>query len=219
MDLLSEILRSIRLEGSIFFRSKLTAPWGFDLPSALEPRFHIVLEGHSWLATETLGGPILLGAGDAVILRDGETHWVADSPDTKRVASFEASEAHRAGKPLFQGPATDCRLLCGRFHFDKDLRHPLVETLPDLIHLQSGESNGDAWVKRMGSLMDEELIRGDPGVAIVVDRLCELFLIQVLRKISASDEHSFAFVRALDDRVIGRALEMSPRSPRVGMEC
>ena len=216
MDLLSEILRSIRLEGSIIFRSKLTAPWGFDLPAAKEPRFHIVLEGHSWIDSEAMDEPVLLGAGDAVILRDGESHWVADSPSTKRIASQDASAAVAAGKSLFQGPATDCRLLCGLFRFDKDLTHPLIETLPPLILLRSGEGHEDAWVKRMGGLMDEELIKGDPGTEIMVDRLCELFLIQVLRKISASDDHSFAFVQALEDRVIGRALEMIHGHPEKG---
>ena len=102
------------------------------------------------------------------------------------------------------------------FKGDKDLTHPLIETLPPLILLRSGEGHEDAWVKRMGDLMDEELIKGDPGTEIMVDRLCELFLIQVLRKISASDDHSFAFVQALEDRVIGRALELIHSHPEKG---
>lgn len=43
MDVVSDICRSIRLEGSVFFRSDLSAPWGIQLPAAHEPRFHVVL--------------------------------------------------------------------------------------------------------------------------------------------------------------------------------
>jgi len=32
MDALTEILKSVRLEGAVFFNAEFTAPWGFRLP-------------------------------------------------------------------------------------------------------------------------------------------------------------------------------------------
>ena len=208
MDLVSDILRSIRLEGSVFFHSRLTAPWGMELSAASEPRFHIILEGHSWLNSDTMDEPIRLNAGSAVLLRDGDTHWIADDPSSSRVASAEAGEAYLRGEPMFQGTRTDCNLICGRLSFDKELHHPLIETIPDVVVLNNHNGAELPWVKRTGGYMEEELISHRPGSSVVVDRLCELFLIQVLRNLKVIDPHPVTFVTALDDPHISKALEL-----------
>ena len=38
MDILSDLCRSIRLEGSIFYFADLSAPWRIALPVAKEPK-------------------------------------------------------------------------------------------------------------------------------------------------------------------------------------
>ncbi len=45
-DVLGDILDTLRFRGSIFFRSKLAAPWGMSLEKIEEPRFHIALRGN-----------------------------------------------------------------------------------------------------------------------------------------------------------------------------
>lgn len=213
LDLLSDILRSVRLEGSVFFRSHLTAPWGIELPAAQEPRFHIVLEGRAWLHSEAMAEPIELHAGTALLLRDGETHWIADHPDTPKVSSAEASAAYTSGRPLFQGARTDCHMLCGRFGFDREVRHPLLETLPPLGVIRNNHGTDVEWVRRTGALMDDEIVHGRPGNAVMMDRLCELFLIQVLRHLSDTAGQMAGFIAALDDIYINRTLERIHRQP------
>lgn len=36
MDALTEILKSVRLEGAVFFNAEFTAPWGFRSPPSSE---------------------------------------------------------------------------------------------------------------------------------------------------------------------------------------
>ena len=214
VDLLSEIVRSVRLEGSVFFRSHLSAPWGIDLPAAFEPRFHIVLEGQAWLHSANMPEPQLLEAGTAMLLRDGEAHWIADHPDSTKVSSAVASEAYEGGQPLFQGSRTDCHMLCGRFNFDREIQHPLLETLPGLSVIKNqGHDAGLEWLRRTGALMDTELLLQRPGSAVMMDRVCELFLIQILRHLLDTDAQAAGFIEALDDAAISRVLQRIHQQP------
>lgn len=212
-DLLSEVIRSIRLEGSVFFRSHLTAPWGIDLPASNEPRFHIVLAGEAWLHAENMETPVLIKAGTAMLLRDGESHWIANHPDTPKVSSQKASDAVSRGEPLFQGGRTDCHMLCGYFRFDKNISHPLFETLPERSFISTDDGAGLEWLRRTGSLMDGEIVDGHPGAIAMMDRICELFLIQILRHLLKHAGESAGFVAALDDVHINKALQNIHAAP------
>ena len=212
-DLLSEVIRSIRLEGSVFFRSHLTAPWGIHLPASNEPRFHIVLDGEAWLHAEDMPEPILIKAGTAMLLRDGESHWIADHPDTPKVASEVASDAMGKGEPLFQGERTDCHMLCGYFRFDRNISHPLFETLPERSLISNDDGAGLEWLRRTGLLMDGEIVDGHPGAIAMMDRICELLLIQILRHLLKHAGDSAGFVAALDDVHINKALKSIHHEP------
>ncbi|MEM7467784.1 MAG: AraC family transcriptional regulator [Pseudomonadota bacterium] len=212
-DLLSDIIRSVRLTGSVFFRSKLSAPWGISLPAADEPRFHIVLGGQAWLHAENMAEPFLMRAGTAMLLRDGEAHWIADNPATPKVSSETASAAVERGEPLFQGESADCHMLCGYFRFDRDISHPLISTLPERNLVADEDGNGLDWLKRTAALMDGEVVDAQPGSVAMMDRICELFLIQILRHLMKRDGETAGFVGALDDAYINKALRQIHADP------
>lgn len=121
MDILSDVLHSIRLEGSVFFRSALASPWGINCPANDTPLFHIVLLGHCWIQTAAMNQPIRVENGDLVLIPRGEAHWIADSPQSPRMPSARLLEAYQCGAPLFQQGEIATRLLCGYFRFDKGI--------------------------------------------------------------------------------------------------
>ena len=50
MDALTDILNTLRLSSSLYFRTELTAPWGIEVPpQEAVARFHIVIRGQCWL--------------------------------------------------------------------------------------------------------------------------------------------------------------------------
>lgn len=53
-DLLSEVLRDLRLAHASYGRSELTAPWGIAVPFREGVRFHAVLEGQCWIEAKSL---------------------------------------------------------------------------------------------------------------------------------------------------------------------
>src|SRR5690242_15792065 len=76
MDVLSEVLRAVRLSGAVFFDLDVRAPWAVASPVSSEVRervmpdsenlipFHFVMEGNAWLQTDLPGfSSIPLGKG------------------------------------------------------------------------------------------------------------------------------------------------------------
>ena len=212
-DLLSDVIRSVRLEGSVFFSSRLSAPWGIDLPSANEARFHIVLEGEAWVRSKTMSEAVLMKAGTGMLLRDGEHHWIADHPGTPKVSSEAVGRAVEAGTPLFQGGSTDCYMLCGYLRFDQNARHPLFQTMPERSFIRQPDGTGLEWLKRIADLMNWELQESQSGSLAMMDRVCELFLIQILRHLLMRDGDAAGFVAALDDVHVNKALERIHAAP------
>ncbi len=215
MDVVSDICRSIRLEGSVFFRSDLSAPWGIQLPEAHEPRFHVVLEGSMWYQTDQMPEPEQMNAGDIIIIPEGEWHWVADSVGRECVLSAEAGAAANEGNPMFQGDEVATRLLCGLFRFDKAIEHPLISALPHLIQLPYDNSAGRKFLIQTAKWMFDEFNQEAAGASVLVDRLCEVFFIQALRNTQEIQEYSTGFLAALKDPRINKALQLIHNQPEM----
>ncbi len=213
MDVLSDICRSIRLEGSIFFRSDLTAPWGMILPAASEPRFHVVLDGSLWFQTDKMPDPKFMQAGDVLIIPEGESHWIADNIGRECVNGPDARKALMDGKPMFQGDKVDTRLLCGLFRFDKTLEHPLISALPNIIHFHYDTISERDFLKLTADWIFAEFSSEAPGANVLIDRLCEVLFIQSLRNIQDLEKYSHGFLAALKDPRINKALQLIHSHP------
>src|SRR5213079_2952172 len=85
MDVLSDVLRTIRLEGALFLNGDMHAPWCFQVPKGadiaqlLKPGAerlaicHLVLQGECW--AQAVGvAPIRVNAGEVVAVPHGDSH-------------------------------------------------------------------------------------------------------------------------------------------------
>lgn len=205
-DCLTEVLRTLRLRSSIFFRSDLSSPWGMSLDMSHEPRFHIVVEGSAWISLAKAPEPVRLEMGDIAMIPKGGEHWIADDPRSERVPSELATDAIRAGNPLFEGEKSQCRLICGLFHFDIDEPHPLMSLLPDLLIWPADRRASASWVRESILALDDELLSNRPGSQAVADRLCEVLLIHLLRRYEDLEVLPGGFYRGLNVPSISRAL-------------
>src|SRR5215471_16805725 len=96
MDVLSEVLRVVRLEGALFFNAEFSAPWCLDSPrsSRMAPHlspvarhmilFHLVIEGRAYAELED-GQREELNAGDIVVLPHGDAHKLGNGRTAKMV--------------------------------------------------------------------------------------------------------------------------------------
>ena len=91
MDVLSEVLRVVRLSGTIHFRAEFTHPWAIlsSPPALLAARlqssegsvtpFHVVTEGNCLVTSGALP-PIHIEGGDVIVFPRGDQHVMASDP-------------------------------------------------------------------------------------------------------------------------------------------
>lgn len=210
MDLLTDILNTLRIEGSLYFRTELTSPWGVFVPAERNvARFHIVIRGHCFLRVEGQPDSLSMAHGDIAIIPHGAAHHIIDDLDTpSRPLSEVLSEVGYSGTgPLiYGGGGFGCCLVCGQFKFENELFHPLLDNLPATLHIQGNESYNTTWLDSAMGFIAHEAATEQPGAFAIIDRLSEIIFIQVIRAyINASKSH-IPFIAALRDTQISRAL-------------
>ena len=85
MDVLSDVIAQLQLQGRLYCRSELSAPWSIALPAAPLAHFHVVDRGGCWLRLEGEPRPVALAAGDLVVLPHGRGHQLSDAPEAEPI--------------------------------------------------------------------------------------------------------------------------------------
>ena len=228
-DTLSEMLRSVRLSGAVFLNARLSAPFGIASPRRYDPGmpmahlrhisvFHLIVEGDCVIETSR-GESRQVAAGDVLLLPFADQHrfYKGDAkdmvfdPSLIRQGPIEGvwTVDHGGG-----GPPT--RLICGFLESAEMLLAPVFRSLPEMLveHTADGPvgSQLTAMVRDILHLLDAET----PGTQAMLGRLMELLFVEVLRRhANRLPDGSKGLLAALNDPVVGRALQLLHDDPRL----
>jgi AraC-like DNA-binding protein len=236
VDVLSDVLRCVRLTGAVFFDVRAHAPWvgstprssaiaGLVMPEAEHVIcFHIVVSGSSWATLEDGSSPAVeVGAGDVVIVSKGDAHFVSSAPGMRGEPDLAVYQ-RKPGHPLLEphvikesaeGPET-CHFVCGYLGCDLRPFNPLLEGLPRLfIGKVSGLSQG--WLSSLLRTACDETYNDSAGQQIMLAKLAELIFVDVLREhVRELPSDSRGWFSGLRDRHVGQALRLMHGRPAVG---
>ncbi len=231
MEILSDVLRAVRLNGAVFFDVETTSPWVAESPvmtdiaGVVMPEaehvicFHAVLSGACWVALEDGSAPALrMEAGDVVVIPSGVRHCLASAPGMR--AEPDLTLYRRAkDQPLpfalhCGGGGTErARLVCGYLGCDLRPFNPLIAALPGLIHAR-GQAGRAAWVGSLIEVAIAESRAHRAGSEIVLARLSELLFVEVLRgHLESLPADSRGWLAGLRDRHVGAALRLIHARP------
>ncbi|MEP7122548.1 MAG: AraC family transcriptional regulator [Byssovorax sp.] len=219
MDVLSDMLSTIRLRSMVFTQTELTAPWGIRAEPLSSFAFHIMARGSGWLEIDDDHGPIQICAGDVAVIAPGRIHTLRDAPGTRArpLREWMATGAFapmRAGGDEQPGLDATTQVVCGCFHFEDPGSEVLLAALPAVIHTGATTSDVGPWLAQTIKLITYESVTRLPGTETVVNRLCDALFVYVLRSYlaeSAKDESSW--LRALVEPQIGASLRLIHESP------
>ena len=77
MDILNDVLKTLRLSSKVFLHAKFCEQWVIDIePLNLQVSFHVIAHGDCWLHTPDIPKPTELHAGDLVICLRNTPHYV-----------------------------------------------------------------------------------------------------------------------------------------------
>ena len=238
-DTLSELLRTVRLRGAVFYYVSFRDQWSAEAPAAKEiaeavmpgvehvMEYHLVAKGQGWVAVQGQA-PVRLCAGDVVMLPHGDHHAISSAPGLKAVGPgvdwvFARRDDpkpipiayHRGviepGRSLPVDEA-DTILVCGFLGCDLKPFNPLVEALPRVLHLPAARA-GD-WVSRV---IDQAVVESNsrrPGGDAVLERLAEMMFVDAARRyLDSLPDDATGWLAGLRDRFVGKALGLLHERP------
>jgi AraC-like DNA-binding protein len=221
VDVLGDVLTSLRLRGSLYSRTEISAPWRFAFTASPDSTIHIIGSGRCYLllpdATRQ-NGSIPVGEGDVIVFPHGDPHTVCDdpaSPLTKEVTlEYEPSRSHQVFP--FGGDGSTTVMLCGAFRLDDEPHWSLLRSLPRLIHIPAADGQLSPDLAYTVTHVAAESTSRQPGAEAVLRRLTEILFIQVLRAwLEHHPQQARGWLLALANPTVGRALGLIHQNPEL----
>ena len=216
-DPIGETLHLLRLTGSLYCRSELTAPWGIDLP-AFDGcmMFHVVTAGHCWLEVEG-DEPRLLQQGSLTLVPHGNGHCIRSKPTDEAVPLFDIpveqiSDRYEIMRHGGGGELT--HLTCGVVRFDHIAGQRLIAQLPGVLQVDAWAEEEDNWLQSTLRFIAREARELRPGGETVITHLADILIIQAIRSwIDSAPDADRGWLAALRDEHVGKALAAIHRQP------
>jgi AraC-like DNA-binding protein len=239
-DPLSDVLRSVRLRGAVFWYVSCHGEWVAESPATHDIGdvvmpgsehvlgYHLIVKGSSWAAADGVA-PVRLEAGEIVVFPRGDAHVLASAPGLRAPADVNGYRTLAArpdqrpmplayyGSEVLPGPwaptADDGTVVvCGFVGCDLRPFNPLIEALPRLLHLPAG-AVGD-WVAPVLHQAVSESRGNRPGSAAVLERVSEMVFVDAARRyLEALPSDASGWLAALRDRHVGRAIALMHEQP------
>lgn len=236
-DVLSDVLRSVRLRGALYFHVRGTRAWAAEAPpasaigAAVMPgvehvmEFHAVLSGECWAAIVG-GDPVHLQPGDLVIFLRGDPHVISSGPGMRAEPDVQGYFArgrqrlpfalHLDAREVYADAApsepADTVLVCGFLGCDLRPFNPLIAALPRLLHLRADGDQDWALQCMRQAVAESRGLR--EGSEALLARLSEMLFIDALRRhLALLPEGERGWFAGLRDRHVGRALALLHAAP------
>lgn len=238
-DPLSDVLRSVRLRGAVFYYVSYRDEWvaeappARDIADAVMPgaehllEYHLMAKGDGWAATAG-ESPVRLSAGDIVMFPRGDAHVLSSAPGMRAMPDradwiFEMRDeakpiavAYHGGvlRPGAAVPVDEARniVVCGFVGCDLRPFNPLIATLPRLLHLPAS-GVGD-WVRGVLHQAVQESRERRPGSDAVLERVSEMVFVDAARRyLETLPEDASGWLAGLRDRHVGKAIGALHESP------
>jgi len=236
MDALSDILKMIQLSTSTYF-FRGVGDWNMQIKYRPQGLFYVVLKGQCYFREEGSEDLQRLMEGDIIALPTGGNHWLCNSPAGLNLTAVNAIKVGRNGELLLlktgkfepiptggdylssasrpnQTPTPKQQevnlsdktttLLVGTLSYDTSVDHPFLKNLPCFIRT----STHNNWLESFVNVLEKESGVLSPGSTLMVDRLTEILIVQLLRAHMQKMEHSNGYMAALSDPKIGLALNL-----------
>jgi AraC-like DNA-binding protein len=231
MDVLSDVLLSVRLAGAVFFSVDAQPPFVTESPRVSDLHdpvlagaeqviaFHVVTEGSCWAETKDASvPPVALVAGDMVAFPQGDANVLSSAPGMRgrpdptlyvrppdRALPFDLKVSREAS-------SEHVRFVCGFLGCDSRPFNPLLDALPRIVHAPVSPMSRQ-WV---ASLVDAAVHTGGgaEGQEAIMAKLAELMFVEALRNhLTRLPQGERGWLAGVRDPQVGAALRLMHGRP------
>ena len=232
MDALSDVLKSVKLEGAVFIDAHFAAPWcvrssyGLNNAEPMLPEgghvvfFHLVTHGACKVRLADGGETLEAVAGDLIVFPHDDQHLLGSDLDLLPVSSADTIRGNAAdGMQLVKlrpesgvGDSTQC--VCGYVACSRALLRPLLDSLPRVLCIPMSSGPAATLVHELVRTGVSESSAERPGGASLRTKLSELLFVEAMRRYAESAASSErGWLAGVQDLHVGRALALMHGEP------
>ena len=229
MDVLSEVLKTVKLDGAVFFNGEFSAPWCVREPDARTMAtylsahsrhviiFHLLAEGRGHARIEQDGRPVPLMAGDIVMFPHGDAHFMGNGRPVKPIdGTKHLQQVLAEGRMLTQcgGGGELTKLICGYLTCDPQLSRVFLGGLPSVLKVHIRDDESGHWLENSIRHSVAHADASRPGDAAVLAKLSEVLFAETLRRYVAQlPQEQTGWLAGVRDPEVGTALALLHRKP------
>jgi len=216
-DPLGASLHLLRLEGTLYCRGELTAPWSIAIPR-LDGllTFLVVNTGRCWLVLEG-EAPVRMEQGSLALIPHATPHRICSDPvlPGRSLLDIPVDKiSDRFEVMRYGGGGELTRAMYGVVRFDHVAARHLISQLPKLVWIDSWEDDAGIWLQSTLRFIAREAAQLRPGGETVITRLADVVVIQAIRAwLDTAPEADRGWLAALRDPQVGRTLAMVHKDP------
>ena len=228
MDVLSTVLKTVKLEGAMFYNAEFSAPWSFRAPPSSrvapylspEPRhvimYHLLTHGRAYANVED-GQRISLSAGDIVVFPHGDPHILGNGravepSDNGKLLQEILSQGLKLTRMGGGGEIT--RFICGYLACDPQLCKAFLGGLPPMFKVSIGNDSSGQWLESCIRYSVGQAGAAQTGSEIVVAKLSEALFAETLRRyVDLLPPGQTGWLAGARDPDVGNALALVHRQP------
>jgi AraC-like DNA-binding protein len=240
-DTLSDVLRSVRFRGALFYYIEGASPWVAEAPPACEIipailpgvehmiEFHGIVEGSCWAAIAG-ESPIRLHEGDVILFPQGDPHVMSSAPGLRAPAvdksfyfsprppqlpyALSMKDAEITTARLDGGGRDRATIVCGFLGLDARPFNPLLAALPRVLRVPGRTLGANSWVTTFLRVVVAESNQRRPGGEAVLERMSEMLFVEVVRRhIDALPPEETGWLAGMRDPAVGRVLGLLHERP------
>ena len=227
MDVLSEVLRVVKLESAFFYAGEFSAPWSFCSPDSCKLAqyiqhadghvivYHLLMEGKAHARVNETR--LALGPGDIVIIPHGESHYLeSGSPSRSVNGEEELPRIFSQGLKLTRlgGGGEVSRFVCGYMVCEPRLGKVLLAGLPSVFKVNIHGDKSGQWLENAIQYAITDAGSDRAGGQAVLAKLCETLFAETLRRyVAQAPEHDVGWLAGVRDPEIGKVLAVMHRRP------
>jgi AraC-like DNA-binding protein len=214
-DALAAVMSGLQLQGRVFCRLELSGDWAFSMPEDGLARFHVIEKGTCWVRTPD-GGKRQLAAGDLLVGLGEHALSARENPQTiVPIQQFIGRVGPRACPVICaRGRDPEVHMLCGIFTFGRGHDHPLLVSLPRMLHVPANGGQSPEWLDLTMRFLSAEVRAPGIGSEAVLSRLTDLIFLQAVRAwVAAQTDSRTRWIAALRDRQIATVLGLMHKQP------
>ncbi|AOP82954.1 AraC family transcriptional regulator [Enterobacter hormaechei] len=217
-DLISELLRGMRLSGVKYRRIEASAPFGVAFHQAPgKAQFHFVSHGTALLRMES-GATFELNGGDALFIPNGNAHVLLsdEHADITPVSAFPSEPLCHSVCAITCEPSPEKEntiIFSGCMDFELGGMQPLIKAMPEVMMVSRLMSTWPE-IHPLLAAMERESMTRQVGFAGILARLADVVAALIVRGwVEAGCGKATGWVQVLRDPRLSRAIYAMHQQP------